>query len=133
MPKFSLRSKERLGTCHKDIRKVCENVIKTYDITVLEGHRNKADQEQYFKAGKSLLHYPKSKHNALPSLAVDLAPYPVDWDDTARFKEMWEVFKAVAQQLRECGEITSEFAWGGDWKKFKDLPHIEIIKEKECV
>ena len=131
MPKFSLRSKERLATCHEDIRKVCNALIKTYDISVLEGHRGKAEQEKYVKAGKSQLHFPKSKHNALPSLAVDLAPYPVDWEDAARFKEMWEVFKAVAQQLKERGEITARFAWGGEWKKFKDYPHIEIVKEKE--
>lgn len=130
MPKFSRASAQRLATCHADIRRVCENVIKTYDITILEGHRNKTDQEQYFSQGKSQLHYPHSKHNSLPSLAVDVAPYPVDWSDTARFCTMWEVFRAVAQQLRECGEITSHFEWGGNWKKFKDYPHIEI-KNKE--
>ena len=126
MPKFSRASAQRLSTCHLDIRKVCENVIKTYNITVLEGHRGKADQEKYFETGASRLHFPRSKHNSLPSLAVDIAPYPINWNDTARFKQMWEVFQAVAQQLRECGEITSHFEWGGNWKKFQDLPHIEI-------
>lgn len=126
MPKFSLRSKERLATCHPDIVKVCENVIKTYDIAILEGHRGKADQEKYFKEGKSKLHFPKSKHNALPSHAVDIAPYPIDWDNVERFRTMWEVFNAVAQQLRECGEITAHFDWGGNWRNFKDYPHIEI-------
>ena len=83
-------------------------------------------QEAAYKAGRSFSQYPQSAHNWLPSHAVDLAPYPIDWDNLARFKEMWLRFDAIARVLKERGEIMSEFMWGGDFKRLKDSPHIEI-------
>lgn len=129
MPKFSLYSKQRLATCHPDIRKVCEQLIKTYDFSVTCGHRNKADQEKAYKAGNSKVRFPNSAHNKLPSHAVDLVPYPVNWDDIGRFKELAAGFMAVAELMYDLGIISSKFVWGGNWKTLKDYPHFEI-KEK---
>lgn len=129
MPKFSRASAQRLATCHPDIRNVCEQLIKTYDFSVLCGHRGQQDQDAAYKAGNSRVCFPNSPHNNLPSLAVDLAPYPVDWNDIGRFKELACAFFAVANLLKERGEITHEFEWGGSWRTFKDYPHFEI-KEK---
>lgn len=126
MPKFSIYSKQRLATCHPDIRKVCEQVIKTFDFSVTCGHRGRADQEAAYKKGHSKVRFPNSAHNKLPSLAVDIVPYPVDWSDIGRFKALAAAFFAVATLLKERGEITSQFVWGGTWKKLKDYPHFEI-------
>ncbi len=130
MPKLSRASAQRLATCHKDIRKVCGQVIKTFDFSVTCGHRGKQDQDAAYKQGNSKVCFPNSAHNKLPSLAVDMVPYPVDWSDTQRFKELAAAFFAVALLLKERGEITSEFVWGGNWKTLKDYPHFEI-KSKE--
>lgn len=113
-------------TCHSDIITVCRELIKQMDVTVLCGHRTMSEQNAAFKAGTSKVQYPNSKHNKTPSLAVDLAPYPIDWDDLSRFKEMWIRFDTLAKYLKECGEIQSDFIWGGNWKTLKDYPHIEI-------
>lgn len=129
MPKFSRASQQILATCHSDIRKVCEELVKTFDVKVICGHRNKTDQEKAFKAGNSKVHYPNSAHNKLPSHAVDLVPYPVDWNDIGRFKEMGAAFMALANMMRELGIIKHEFVWGGTWRTFKDYPHFEL-KEK---
>ena len=129
MPKFSRSSAQRLATCHADIRKVCEQLIKTFDFSVTCGHRGKADQDAAYKAGNSKVRFPNSAHNKLPSLAVDMVPYPVDWNDIGRFKEMAAAFFAVANLLKERGEITHEFEWGGNWRTLKDYPHFEV-KEK---
>lgn len=129
MPKFSRASAQRLATCHADIRKVCEQLIKTFDFSVTCGHRGKADQDAAYKAGNSKVRFPNSAHNKLPSLAVDMVPYPVDWNDIGRFKEMAAAFFAVANLLKERGEITHEFDWGGNWRTLKDYPHFEV-KEK---
>ena len=126
MPKFSLYSKQRLATCHPDIRHVCEQLIKTFDFSVSCGYRGKADQDAAYKQGNSKVRFPNSAHNKLPSLAVDLVPYPVDWSDIGRFKALAAAFFAVAVLLKERGEIKSEFVWGGNWKKLKDYPHFEI-------
>ncbi len=129
MPKFSKISEERLLTCHPDIVAVCRELIKQMDVSVLCGRRTKEEQEAAYKAGRSFAHYPQSAHNRVPSHAVDLAPYPIDWNNLARFKEMWLRFDAIARVLRERGEIMSNFVWGGEFKRLKDCPHIEIKEE----
>ena len=126
MPSFSKQSLARLSTCHADLQAVCRELIKQYDFTVLCGRRGKAEQDAAFAAGNSRLKYPQSKHNATPSLAVDIAPCPLDWGNLARFRQMLCRFDALAKCLRARGEIKSEFAYGADWADFKDYPHIEI-------
>lgn len=132
MPKFSRASAQRLATCHADIRKVCEQLIKTYDFVVTCGYRSKLDQDKAVADGKSKAKWPTSAHNKLPSQAVDLVPYPVDWNDTGRFKELAAAFRAIAEMMYEQGMIKSRFEWGGDWRKLKDYPHFEI-KQKETL
>lgn len=126
MPRFSKKSLMRLITCHQDLQTLFNEVIKIYDCTILCGHRNKEDQEKAVREGKSKLHYPNSKHNTSPSLAADVAPYPIDWDDVGRFKEFASHVKSVRDQLLADGKIDSNIEWGGDWKTFKDYPHWEI-------
>ena len=81
MPKFGRRSKERLATCDEKLQKVFNEVIKHVDCSVLEGHRSEERQNKLYEEGKTKVKYPKGRHNASPSLAVDVAPYPIDWND----------------------------------------------------
>lgn len=129
MPKFSQASEARLQTCHPDLQAVCRELIKQYDFAVLEGHRGETAQNAAYNAGNSHVRYPNSAHNKNPSLAVDIVPYPVDWGNLARFRELICRFDAVAAVLRSRGEIQSCFEYGAFWSDFKDYPHIEI-KEK---
>ena len=59
-----------------------------------------------------------SKH--VSGKAIDLVPYPVDWNDTAKFEAIADAMKKAAK------ENNIVLIWGGDWKKTKDLPHFEI-------
>ncbi len=129
MPVFSARSLARLETCHADLQTVCRELIRQYDFCVLEGHRGPVAQQAAFEMGKSRLQYPHSAHNKTPSLAVDIAPYPVDWNDISRFREMIIRFDALACLLRRQGRISNRFVYGGYWPSLQDWPHIEI-KEK---
>jgi peptidoglycan L-alanyl-D-glutamate endopeptidase CwlK len=103
-------------------------VINDFDCIVLEGYRNEEAQNRYFEEGKSKLRYPHSKHNKQPSLAVDIAPYPVDWNDRERFYYFAGYVKATAAQMG------IPLRWGGDWdsdtfvhdQTFFDLPHFEL-------
>lgn len=131
MARFSPTSQARLNTCHPDIIAVCNELIKQYDFCVLCGRRGKAEQNKAFDAGNSRLIYPQSAHNKTPSRAVDIAPYPIDWGNLVRFREMLCRFDALAKLMKERGEIESEFEYGADWSCFKDYPHVEI-KQKEC-
>ena len=85
MPRFGKRSRENLSTCHEDLQKVFNEVIKHVDCSVLEGHRDERTQEKLFSEGKTKVHYPMGRHNSKPSRAVDVVPYPVDWNDRERF------------------------------------------------
>ena len=128
MPKFGKKSISRLETCHEDLQQVFYQVIKHFDCTVLEGHRGEELQNKYFNEGKSKVKFPKGKHNADPSNAVDIVPWPVDWDDTDRMYYFAGFVKGIAAML------DIPLRWGGDWNDntevkdtgFKDLPHFEL-------
>lgn len=51
--------------------------------------------------------------------AFDAVPYPIDWNDIARFKKMSLLFKRAAK------EVGVKVAHGADWSK-KDWPHVEL-------
>ena len=52
--------------------------------------------------------------------AVDLVPYPVDWNDLAKFRLIAEAMKQAAK------ELNVSINWCGDWQKTKDYPHFEV-------
>ena len=128
MPRFSKKSLSKLETCDKRIQDLFLRVVKKFDCTIIEGHRSKDRQNKLFKEGKSKLKYPKGKHNAIPSKAVDVAPYPIDWSDRERFTYFAGYVLGIAY------EMGLKIRWGGDWdmdtqvkdNNFDDLPHFEI-------
>ena len=128
MPEFGKRSKSCLSEAHIDLQKVFNIVIQIYDCSVICGHRGRAEQNKAYDKGNSKLRYPDSKHNKQPSQAVDAVPYPIDWNDINRFKELAGHVKMCAYILYSRGEINHLIRWGGDWKSFKDYPHYEIYK-----
>lgn len=97
---------------------------RTFDFTVVCGHRGEASQEAAFAAGKSTKHWPDSRHNTIPSTAVDLAPYPADWNDRLGFAKLAGYVLAVAD------ELDIEVTWGGDWNTFEDLPHFQLTERE---
>ena len=130
MPKFGKRSKAKLETCHPDLQRLFNEVIKHFDCSILQGERGEEEQNEYYRTGKSKLKFPQSKHNSSPSLAVDVAPYPIDWNDKHRFYYFAGFVKGIAASMG----IT--LRWGGDWdgdndlndQTFFDLPHFELKK-----
>lgn len=126
MYKFSKRSRTNLSQAHEDLQVLFSEVIKCRDITVICGHRGEKDQMDAFNNGFSMLKYPASKHNKVPSLAVDVVPFPIDWNNIGRFEELGEFVMLKARELKKEGKIKSNISWGGHWKKFKDYPHYEI-------
>jgi peptidoglycan LD-endopeptidase CwlK len=129
MPRLSFKSKQLLATCHPDIQKVMNEAIKDFDFLVLCGHRTVAEQQRLYAQGRTTPGKKvtnidgvkvKGRHNYKPALAIDIAPYPLDWNDTDRFRLLGAHVKAVAARLGV------PLTWGGDWRKFKDLPHFEL-------
>ena len=120
MPIFSARSRANLSTCHPDIQRVLEAAIKRVDFAVICGHRSMAEQNRCYQEKASEHQWPNSRHNSLPSQAVDCAPVPIDWDDIQGFRDMAKVILEVAK------EVGVELQWGGDWFTFKDFVHFQL-------
>lgn len=136
MPSFSQHSRRELETCHEDLILILEESIKWYDFRVIEGHRPKERQNRLFREGKSQLQWPESNHNEEPSMAADIVPWPIDWEDRERFFYMAGVVITCGEWLFREEEISHEVRWGGDWdsdrrfddQQFDDLPHFELVK-----
>ena len=94
------------------------------DVTIIEGVRSKERQEQLLAQGKTKTKY--SKH--ITGKAVDLAPYPINWEDREMFHYMGGMLRGIGQSMG------LKIRWGGDWdsdgdindNKFDDLVHVEI-------
>ena len=131
MPKYSDRSKKRLLEAHVELQEVFNEVIKHFDNTIVTGKRSKIEQDAAFRSGRSKVKFPNSKHNSTPSLAIDAAPYPIDWNDRERFT----LFAGYVLGIASSRGI--RLRWGGDWdmdtqvkdNSFDDLLHFEIVNK----
>lgn len=127
MPKFSKSSAAKLATCHPDLQKIFNDIIQTRDCVIICGARTLEEQQKAFKGGFSKLDgiKKKSKHQIskeqLLSLAVDVLPYPLDWNDRKGHDDFARAVKATAQHYK------INLIWGGDFKSFRDAPHYELV------
>ena len=128
MYKFGSRSRKQMENIHPDLKKVLNEVIKYVDCSVLEGQRSAERQNKLFAEGRTKVKYPHGRHNANPSRAVDVVPYPIDWDDRERFHLFAGFVLGIAKSMG------INLRWGGDWNQnfevddnqFDDFPHFEI-------
>jgi peptidoglycan L-alanyl-D-glutamate endopeptidase CwlK len=131
MPSFGEKSRKNLETCDVELQELFNEVVKNFDCSVLCGHRSEEDQNEAFRANRSKLKFPDSKHNFKPSRAVDVVPYPIDWGNLNRFYMFGGYVKGIAEKLG------IKIRWGGDWdndtmtddQRFMDLPHFELNGE----
>lgn len=138
MPAFSAKSRAALATCDSRLQRVLNEVVKHFDCTVLEGHRSVARQQALYAQGRTTPGpvvtqidgvRTKGTHNYLPSRAVDVVPYPIDWADTQRMHYFAGFVVGTAASMG----VT--LRWGGDWdrdtqtadERFRDLPHFEVV------
>jgi len=141
MPSYSNRSLSKLKGCRDDLITLFEEVIKEYDNSILEGPRTTERQQELFYQGKSKLDgiTKISKHQITEcrdkSMAVDSAPWPIDWNDLNRFYHYVGYVKGVADRLYHEGRMAYKIRCGADWdgdnsfkdQSFHDLPHFELI------
>ena len=130
MPRFGKKSKQRLEGVHPDLRKVLDEVVKYFDITIIEGKRSQERQNKLVAEGKSKTKF--GKH--VQGKAVDISPYPIDWDARDDFHYLGGFVLATATSMG------INVRWGGDWNasslykgkrttkdnNFDDLVHFEL-------
>jgi|TARA_R100001463_G_scaffold106422_1_gene161061 hypothetical protein len=130
MPKFGKRSKQRLQGVDSKLVNVLNEVCKYFDITVIEGIRSQERQNELVAEGKSKTKF--GKH--VQGKAVDIAPYPIDWNARDDFHYLGGFVLGIASQMG------INVRWGGDWSdsslsqnrrttkdnNFDDLVHFEL-------
>lgn len=121
---LSQKSREKLNTCDAQLVALVRAMSEEMDLVVLCGFRGQKEQDEAFANNKSKVQYPNSKHNKLPSLAVDIAPSPIDWNNLGLFIKMGELAK------RKAKELGINIRWGGDFATLRDFVHFEIIGTK---
>lgn len=148
---LSQRSLNNLKGVHPDLVKVIQRAIEIteQDFMVIEGVRSREQcminygkgrtvaqcsvhgiPAQYAQPNASKVTWLRnpfaSKHTL--GLAVDICPYPVDWNDIKKFD-------AIAKAMLQAGkELGVKVRWGADWdndgnyreKGEYDSPHFEI-------
>ena len=130
MPRFGKRSRERLKGVDSRLVNVLNEVVKYFDITIIEGLRSQERQNELVTQGKSKTKF--GKH--VQGKAVDIAPYHIDWDSRDDFHYLGGFVLGVASKMG------IDIRWGGDWSdsslsknarttkdnNFDDLVHFEI-------
>ena len=130
MPRFGKRSLKRLEGVDPKLLSVLQKVVKYFDITIIEGLRSSSRQEELLAEGKTKLKF--GKH--CEGKAVDIAPYPIDWDARDDFHYLGGFVLGIAAGMG------INIRWGGDWNgssldeearttkdnNFDDLVHFEI-------
>ena len=86
--------------------------ISDVDFTVLEGVRTLERQRELYAQGRTapgkiVTWTMKSKH--IEGKAVDLVPYPLDWNDLEKFNKIKDAMFQAAK------ELDVNLRWGADW------------------
>lgn len=148
------QSRDRLIGVHPKLVAVVGRAIQLteQDFMVLEGVRSQHRQWELYAKGRTIAQLraagvpahilarpgeakvtwtTKSNHRPKADgfgYAVDLCPYPVDWNDLKKFD-------AVARAMFEAAEqLSTEIRWGADWdadgkpreRGETDSPHFEL-------
>jgi len=134
MPSFGVESQRHRETIDPKLQGIVNEAIKIFDFSIICGFRNKEDQNKAYQTKQSKHHWPQSKHNRLPSKAVDLASWDsklkqIDWFNHKRFILLAGIIIGIAY-MKDI-----KIRWGGDWDRdtflgdenFLDLSHFELI------
>ena len=125
MPRFSKKSLRELDTCDPLLQYLFKEVVIHFDCSIIEGKRSLKEQKELLKEGAT-----KTLDSAhLTGKAVDVYPYPVDFED----RDRWHYFGGFV--LGTARQFGIDVIWGGDWDNdtktkdntFDDLMHFELI------
>lgn len=154
MPSFGKVSEERLSTAHPALQKLARHIVREFDISIIECWRSPEKQLEYYETGRSKVMLGKHNHCCVIdgvrkpwSLAMDIAPYPIDFGRTPKQvlksyvdkhmtassivlleRELLKASRATAQfyylagLVRKHADILNiKIRWGGDWDSDQDF------------
>jgi peptidoglycan L-alanyl-D-glutamate endopeptidase CwlK len=117
------RSEKNIARVHPDLAQVVRRAAELSELPfiVTEGLRTLKRQRELVAAGASKTL--RSRH--LTGHAIDFAPLiggEVTWK--------WPPFAIVANAFKQAAaERGVAISWGGDWRSFRDGPHIELDRK----
>lgn len=133
MWKLGKRSTENIKTCVPIWYVIITFVLKIMDVAVTCGFRGEVQQNKEFKEGDSTKKWPDSEHNIKPSIAIDVHPYPIDYENRDRYVFMAGLIVGLG------AAFGVKIRWGGKWREdveirdnkkvtgLDDLGHFEIV------
>lgn len=133
MYQLGKRSREKLEGVHPALQEVVELAISrsNQDFSVIWGVRTAEQQNELYQKGRTsggriVTHmdgYKRKSNHQVKSdgfgHAVDLVPWPIDWEDWGKFEEINEAMQEAADHLG----VT--VVWGGLWE-MRDGAHWQI-------
>jgi peptidoglycan L-alanyl-D-glutamate endopeptidase CwlK len=140
MPAFSQRSLSARAELHPKLQQIVDEAIKVVDFVILDAQRGRAEQEKAFRGGFSKAHFGESAHNFKPAVALDIVPFPIDFNNVAGFRQIAKVFVDTGKRLQIPIRWGGDWDMDGDWKdeRFLDWGHFELHKwqdfaKRDCV
>lgn len=128
--RWSKRSLRELEGIDPDLRKVCDLALKLtpIDFIITDGKRTIEEQRHYVKIGASKTM--NSRH--LKGDAIDFVALIPDTSGKKKVSYRFEAMKKIAGAFKKAAkQLDIPIEWGGDWKSFKDTPHIQLAKRKK--
>lgn len=108
-----------IADIHPDLKHIVQELSKEIEIVVKTGHRDHAAQVNAFNLGHSRYVWPNSKHNTLPSLAVDIVPKDAKPDDVYKFRDMCRRIERIADLAAIKIQLGRDFP-------FREYCHIQL-------
>lgn len=136
--KLGQSSLKKLQGVHPDMAAVVNRAIQLskQDFIVLEGVRTKVRQAELYAQGRTkpgnIVTWSQTSNHFIGAdgwgRAVDICPFPVDWNTPSKFDAIADAMFAAAKELNVA------IRWGADWdsdgkpreKGESDSPHFEL-------
>lgn len=136
--KLSRNSKKNLSGVEKNIIELVNRVIKKspYDFGIPKygGKRTAQEQNNLFhqRPKVTTLDGFKKKSYHQTGKAFDIFVFfegRARWDCPEKYEAIWQVIESEFNIMKEEGEFlpTDFIEWGGNWKRFRDYPHFQIV------
>lgn len=131
---YGKRSEACLETTSLAIQHLMRQVLALglIDVSIVCGHRGRAEQDEAFNSGASKVRWPNSKHNDIPSEAFDAYPF-IRGKISYNYNHCCFLAGII---LSVSLKISVPVRWGGNWdsdleiitdQKFQDLGHYETV------
>lgn len=143
---YSQISSANLAECEPQLRRIFDFVIQHWDCTIIDGRRTVAEERQNVADGASQTMNSKHLPDAAGlSRAVDVLPYPFDYDSIERginaikkadpHMQIAEVYAFIGYVRGVADMMGIPLRQGADWnsnhqfedQSFDDLPHHELL------